>query len=100
MGTKKATTTAEWMRVLAPLTGQFDLSAADRKDLSFNVAEILSDVSVFMASPSSAPALAVLVSQMEHHWPFHQREVRRLAASRSTTSDRRRPGKPVRSKRS
>ena len=92
MGTKKVATTAEWMRVLAPLTQQFDLTEADRKELSFNVAEILSDVSVFLASRSSAPAVAILVAQMEHHWPLHQQEVRRLAASRATRSHGRDPG--------
>lgn len=80
MRTMKAKTTSEWMRALSPLTEQFGLSEAERKELSFNVAEILSDVCAFVESKPSGAALRLLVSQIQSHWPYHQAELKPLGA--------------------
>jgi protein-tyrosine phosphatase len=38
-----------------------------------------------MTAKPSTDDLVLLLSQMEHHWPYHQEQLKKLAAGISTT---------------
>jgi hypothetical protein len=71
-------TTSEWMSFLAPLVDKLNLNKADQKDVAFNISEILADASVLMKPNPTAKELCWLIAQIEHHWPYHQKELMRL----------------------
>ncbi len=54
------------------------LTEEEQSELAFHTAEVVGDVVAFMKAESVGAAWSRLCRQMEHHWPYHQREARRL----------------------
>lgn len=73
------------MQLVRPLAQKLSLSRSEQAEVTFNVSELLADVSVLMTAKPSTDDLVLLLSQMEHHWPYHQEQLKKLAARISTT---------------